>query len=158
MVEHHIMHRGEANESTAWIKTEDQNEEEQGQRRSVRLRDKPRQNYREMDQGPPIWLTEGNSAVSTHLAEDHAHKKVKVSVLGRERNRLRRGIKEAIEIKKIKPTLNKNDQDRYYLPPIYDKLIEKTTKKNNLKNRPRGGEANNARPLPHQSFPVDGQR
>ena len=83
---------------------------------------------------------------------------IQVLVLGRERNRLRRGIKEAIEIKKIKPTLNKNDQDRYYLPPIYDKLIEKTTKKNNLKNRPCGGEAINARPLPHQSFPVDDQR
>ena len=58
-----------------------------------------------MDQGPPIWLTEGNSAVSTHLAEDHERMEVKVSVLGRERNRLRRGIKEAIG--KIKPTLKK---------------------------------------------------
>ena len=111
-----------------------------------------------MDQGPPIWLTEGTSAVSTHLAEDHDHKEVKVSILGRERNKLRRGIREAIEIKKNKPTLNKNEQDRYYLPPIYDKIIEKTTKKNYYENRPRGRKANDARPLPDQSFPVDAHR
>ena len=140
MVEHHVMHRGEANESTAWTKNEDRIEEEHGLRRSVRLKDKPQPNYRELDQGPPIWLTEGTSAVSTHLAEDHEHMDVKVSVLGREKNRLRRGIKEAIEIKKIKPSLNKNEQDRYYLPPIFDKIVEKT-KNNNLENRPRGAEA-----------------
>ena len=92
MVEHHVMHRGEANESTAWTKIENQNEEDQGLRRSFRIRDKPQPNYREMDQGPPIWLTEGTSAVSTHLAEDHDHREAKVSVLGRERNKLRRGI------------------------------------------------------------------
>ena len=46
----------------------------------------------------PIWLTEGTSAVSTHLAEDHEHMDIKVSVLRREKNRLRRGIKEAFEI------------------------------------------------------------
>ena len=51
MVEHHVMHRGEANESTAWTKIENQNEEDQGLRRSVRIRDKPQPNYREMDQG-----------------------------------------------------------------------------------------------------------
>ena len=158
MVEHHVMHRGEANESTAWTKIANQNEEDQGLRRSVRIRDKPQLNYREMDQGPPIWLTEGTSAVSTHLAEDHDHREVKVSVLGRERNKLRRGIREAIEIKKNKPTLNKNEQDRYYLPPIYDKIIEKTTKKNYYENRPRGREANDARPLLDQSFPVDAHR
>ena len=158
MVEHHVMHRGEANESTAWTKIENQNEEDQGLRRSVRIRDKPQPNYREMDQGPPIWLTEGTSAVSTHLAEDHDHREVKVSVLGRERNKLRRGIREAIEIKKNKPTLNKNEQDRYYLPPIYDKIIEKTTKNNYYENRPRGREANDAHPLLDQSFPVDAHR
>ena len=57
------------------------------------------------------------------------------------KNRLRRGIKEAIEIKKIRPSLNKNKQDRYYLPPIFDKIVEKTKKKNNLENRPHGAEA-----------------
>ena len=51
MVEHRVMHRGEANESTAWTKIKNQNEEDQGLRRSVRIRDKPQPNYREMDQG-----------------------------------------------------------------------------------------------------------
>ena len=64
MVEHHVMHRGEANESTTWTKNENRIEEEHGLRRSVRLKDKPQPNYRELDQGPPIWLTEGTSAVS----------------------------------------------------------------------------------------------
>ena len=54
---------------------------------------------------------------------------------------LSNAIKEAIEIEKIRPSLNKNEQDRYYLLPIFDKIVEKTKKKNNLENRPRGTEA-----------------
>ena len=50
MVEHHVMHRGEANESKAWTKKEDRTEEDQGLRRGVRLKDRPQQNYRELDQ------------------------------------------------------------------------------------------------------------
>ena len=126
MTEHHVIHGAEANDSTAWDKELD-DEETEGVRRSTRLKGKPRRNYQELDRGSQIWLSEGNSSVSSHLAEDHEHK-VKVSILGREKNRLRRGIKEAIQIKKLKPSLNKNDQDPYYIPHIYDDLIEKNKK------------------------------
>ena len=61
--------------------------------------------------------------------KDHIHGEVDVKILGREKNRLRRGIKEAIEIKRNKPTLNKNTQDRYFLSPIYDNLISNTRSK-----------------------------
>ena len=83
--------------------------------------------------------------MSTHLAEDHEHK-VKVSILGREKNGLRRGIKEAIQIRKLKPSLNKNEQDRYYLPHIFDNLIEKTKKLEQTAHR----ENQTARPLQDQ--------
>ena len=78
-----------------------------------------------------MWLTEGNTSVSSHLAQDHINGEVDVKMLGREKNRLRRGIKEAIEIKRNKPTLNKNTQDRYFLSPIYDNLISNTRSKIN---------------------------
>merc|ERR1711965_1249668 len=81
MTEHHVIHGAEANDLTAWDKELD-DEESEGVRRSTRLKGKPRRNYHELDRGSQIWLSEGNSSVSTHLAEDHEHK-VKVSILGR---------------------------------------------------------------------------
>ena len=144
MTEHHVIHGAEANDSSAWEK-ELEDEEIEGVRRSTRLKEKPRRNYQELDRGSQIWLSEGNSSVSTHLAEDHEHK-VKVSILGREKNGLRRGIKEAIQIRKLKPSLNKNEQDRYYLPHIFDNLIEKNKKLEQTARR----ENQTARPLQDQ--------
>ena len=39
-----------------------------------------------------------------------------------EENRFKRGVKEAIAIRKIRPTLNQDD-GRYHLSKMYDKLI-----------------------------------
>ena len=94
-----------------------------------------------------MWLTEGNTSVSTHLAQDHIHSKVDVKILGREKNRLKRGIKEAIEIKRNKPTLNKNTQDRYFLSPIYDNLISNTRSKINRAEK----DIKEAVPIPDQN-------
>jgi len=95
-----------------------------------------------------MWLTEGNTSVSSHLAQDHIHGEVDVKILGREKNRLRRGIKEAIEIKRNKPTLNKNTQDRYFLSPIYDNLISNTRSKINRAEKV----TKEAVPIPDQPF------
>ena len=69
-----------------------------------------------------------------------------MKILGREKNKLRRGIKEAIEIKRNKPTLNKNEQDRYFLSPIYDNLISGIRSKNNRAEK----ETKEAVPIPDQ--------
>ena len=123
MYEHHVVHHKEATTSTAWIEEIQTTTNEQGLRRSQRNANKEKPNYRDMNNGPPMWLTPGNTAVSNHLAEDHEHE-IEVTILGRERNGFRRGVKDAINIKRHKPTLNKNEQDRYKLSLIYDKLIK----------------------------------
>ena len=68
-------------------------------------------------------ITLGNTDFSAHVATDvHEKKDLKFSVLCTEQNWFKRGVKEAIAIKKIKPTLNK-DQGRYHLSPLYDEFI-----------------------------------
>ena len=68
-------------------------------------------------------ITLGNTDFSAHVAtEVHDKNEIKFSVLCTEQNWFKRGVKEAIAIKKIKPTLNK-DQGRYHLSPLYDELI-----------------------------------
>ena len=68
-------------------------------------------------------LTQGNTDFSAHVATDiHEKKDLKFSVLCTEENWFKRGVKEAIAIKKLKPSLNK-DQGRYHLSAIYDDFI-----------------------------------
>ena len=148
MYEHHIIHLKDAKQSTAWDREEtDEPERQEGVRRSQRNAGKAKTNYKQLNEGPPMWLTEGNTSVSTHLAQDHIHGKVDVKILGREKNRLKRGIKEAIEIKRNKPTLNKNTQDRYFLSPIYDNLISNTRSKINRAEK----DIKEAVPIPDQN-------
>ena len=53
----------------------------------------------------------------------HTKEDMEINILGYEQNWWKRGIKEAIHIRKHKPTLNK-DQGRYNLGQIWTKLIE----------------------------------
>ena len=55
-------------------------------------------------------------------SDTHEKTDLKFSVLCTEENWFKRGVKEAVAIKKIKPTLNK-DQGRYHLSSLYDNLI-----------------------------------
>ena len=86
-----------------------------------------------MQTGSNQRLTEGNTEFSAHVASDtHDRKDL----------RNRRGIKEAIAIRKIKPTLNKDD-GRHHLSRIYDELIRSSVQ---LKTpRPREPEASEER-------------
>ena len=56
-------------------------------------------------------------ASDTHEKDD-----VEYKLLCTEENWFRRGVKEAIAIRKIKPTLNQDD-GRYHLSAMYNKLI-----------------------------------
>ena len=145
MYEHNVVSRKQSTTSTAWTKKEEKTvADTAGLRRSQRNVGREQPNYKELDQGAPMWLTEGESAVSQHLAQDHNHGDIQVTVLGREKQRLRRGIKEAIEIQRHKPSLNKNsDTDRYKLSPIYDSLIKPKNTRNNNNNNNNDNNNNN---------------
>ena len=94
-----------------------------GSRRSKRTPTKKRINYEKVQKGKNQQLTEGNTEFSAHVASDtHEEEDMEWTVLGTEENWFKRGVKEAIAIRKIKPTLNKDD-GRYHLSPMYNKLI-----------------------------------
>ena len=76
MYEHNIVSHKDSTSSTAWSRKEETPEADTtGLRRSQRNIGRERPNYKELDRGPPMWLTPGESAVSQHLAEDHNHGK-----------------------------------------------------------------------------------
>ena len=94
----------------------------QNLRRSTRNKEK--KDYKVIQEGTNQLLSEGSTDFSAHVASDtHEKSELRFSVLCTEENWFKRGVKEAIAIKKIKPTLNK-DQGRYHLSKIYDKLIQ----------------------------------
>ena len=85
-------------------------------RRSSRIREKQKVDYKEMHENANQQITLGNTDFSAHVATDiHEKKDLK-------QNWCKRGVKEAIPIKKINPTLNK-DQGRYHLSSLYDEFI-----------------------------------
>ena len=90
-------------------------------RRSERNKSKEKKNYKEMNNGQKI-MTEGTTEVSKHvMSQEHKEGDVIITALTYDENWWKRGIREAIEIKKRKPDLNL-DEGRYYLPRIYDNL------------------------------------
>ena len=81
-----------------------------------------------MDSGSDILLTEGSTVFSQHMASlPHEKGDATIKTLATEANWTRRGIREAIEIRRNKVTLNQ-DGGRYKLSAIYQNIItpEKT--------------------------------
>ena len=69
-------------------------------------------------------LTEGSTEFSAHVASDtHEKSDLEFSVLCKDDDWFSRGVKEAVAIRKIKPTLNQ-DGGRFPLSPMYDKFIQ----------------------------------
>jgi hypothetical protein len=65
-----------------------------------------------------------NSAVFEHIRDSgHTVDTKDVQVLDSESDWFRRGVREAIWIRKERPTLNKGGGARFKLPRIYDELI-----------------------------------
>ena len=103
----------------------EENEEGNTQiRRSNRLQRKEKINYKKMNEGEKLPPLNENSEVAQHMRLGiHTKEDMEINILGYEQNWWKRGIKEAIHIRKHKPTLNK-DQGRYNLGQIWTKLIE----------------------------------
>ena len=98
-------------------------EERQGTRRSQRIKEKKKRDFKAEDTGSNQLLTEGATEFSAHVATDiHEKTDLEYTVLCRDDNWFARGVKEAVAIRKIKPTLNL-DEGRYQLSPMYDKFI-----------------------------------
>ena len=68
-------------------------------------------------------MTDGSTEFSAHVATEHHEKsELEGSILMTEENWFKRGVKEAIAIRKLKPSLNQDD-GRYHLSPMYNELI-----------------------------------
>ena len=92
-------------------------------RRSARLRGKKQKDYKSMQTGSNQPLTEGSTEFSAHVAGDlHEKGDLTYQVLCTEEKWFARGVKEAIAIRKIRPSLNQDD-GRYHLSAIYDNYI-----------------------------------
>ena len=95
------------------------------QRRSTRLKQKVKIDYRKMDKGAELPKDASSSEVAEHMADgEHCKEDMTLEILGYEDNWWKRGIREAIEIRRHKPTLNK-DNGRYHLTPIWNNVIKK---------------------------------
>ena len=79
--------------------------------------------YKAIHGGTNQLLTEGSTEFSSHVSSDtHEKTDLDYSIIYTEENWFKSGIKEAITIRKLKPTLNQDD-GRYHLSAIYDKMI-----------------------------------
>ena len=76
-----------------------------------------------MNEGSSQVLSEGSTEFSAHVASDtHEKSDLEYSILCKDDDWFARGVKEAIAIRKIKPSLNL-DEGRYNLSPMYEKFI-----------------------------------
>ena len=96
-----------------------------GKRQPTRKSSRTRKeiDYKELSQGKKDPLTEGSTEFSAHVAsQNHEKSDLGHSILCTEDNWFKRGVKEAIAIRKIRPSLNLDD-GRYHLSTMYDKFI-----------------------------------
>ena len=104
--------------------TESENQIEGNLRRSGR--NVERADYKLIGNGRRIIINTGGSEVAKHMqAYEHKNEDIEYSILQTEGNWLKRGIKEAIEIRRKSPTLNA-DEGRYYLSKIWTKTVRKS--------------------------------
>ena len=110
-----------------------------GPRRSERQKQKKNKDYKVMNEGSDQLLPEGSTEFSAHVASGrHRKEDLRFSVLCTDDNWFRRGVKEAIAIRKIKPTLNK-DGGRHHLSRIYDSFIRSSVTMTTSRNGAEGG-------------------
>ena len=100
-----------------------QSEEDSNTRKSSRLANKGRKDYKKMNEGEKYIENAGNSEVAKHMMEKvYTKEDTELEITGYERNWRKRGIKEAINIKRLGPSLNL-DKGRHHLSAIWNDLI-----------------------------------
>ena len=115
-------------------KETEMHEENTHVRRSSRLKDKSKVDYKIMNEGEKPTPLNENSEVAQYMRESgHTREDMEITILGYEENWWKRGVKEAIHIRKLKPTLNK-DQGRYNLGQIWTNIIEEDKEKEAAKS------------------------
>ena len=126
MYEHRVVSHDDMRRSHSLIVEKEKPEERQiGERKSARQTKKI--DYKAMHTGSNIAITTGSTVVSEHMAlNDHEEGDIDIKILGFENNWYKRTTKEAIAIKRIKPTLNE-DEGRY-ISPIFDPVPSKFTR------------------------------
>ena len=80
-------------------------------RRSNRLGEKERKDYKQMNEGERIVMSEGSTEPAKHAYKyqtEHTEESMTIKAIGYEPNLRRRQVKEAIEIFKRKPQLNED--------------------------------------------------
>ena len=83
-----------------------------------------KQDYKVENEGSNQLLTEGGTEFSKQVASDvHTKSDLEFAAVCKDENWFSRGVKEAVAIRKLKPTLNQ-DEGRYNLSPMYDKFIQ----------------------------------
>ena len=101
-------------------------------RRSAR--NKQKKDYKAIQEGSNQLLSEGSTDFSAHVASNtHEKSDLSFSVLCTEENWFKRGVKEAVAIRKIRPSLNK-DLGRHHLSSIYDKFIRSSVTMKTTRN------------------------
>ena len=123
MYEHRVIDHKTAKRAASISHEEKEEEPKESQRPTRRSsRSKNKVDYKTMNEGQQI-MTEGSTEFSAHMAtERYENTDVDHTILMTDDNWYRRGIKEAIAIRKIQPTLNQDD-GRYHLSKMYDRLI-----------------------------------
>ena len=112
------------------VEKEKPEERQIGERKSARQTKKI--DYKAMHSGSNIAITTGSTVVSEHMAlNDHEEGDIDIKILGFESNWYKRTTKEAIAIKRIKPTLNE-DEGRY-ISPIFYPVPSKFTRSRRLR-------------------------
>ena len=126
MHEHRLVDSKTANESHTFKKQEPVCQEPQGTRKSSRLAKKD-QNYVKMHTGGPGYLTPGQTPVAEHVTLEHGKEGFQSEILATDHRYRQRGIREALAIQKLNPSLNQDD-GRFQLSPIYTTLAPYNTR------------------------------
>ena len=123
--QHHLYPRKVAVTSEAIKEVTTSEEPDRNNQTRYSLRKKGPINYKKLHDGTATrhFFTQGNTAFSPHMLEEHDEGDVTITVLGQEKNRWKRGVREALHINRIQPTENKKivdgEGDRFKLANIY---------------------------------------
>ena len=118
-------------------------------RRSTRLKTKDKIDYKKMNQGGEQYTTEGETPVAYHVTKICPKEEMTSQIRSTELNWNRRGIKEALAIQELDPTLNR-DNGRYHLPSIYS-IIPKLAKRTHRNENPNPSTGDYSRIAPAQN-------